>query len=114
MKSSIGLFLKFALEPWSKDATFNFRVASGKKLETKNCAHLEAQGLYITASGKYTLCCYFDPVDTRVEPIEETQQLDIATEINTKPRPLCVFACSGLKMDKKIIQLTKLRKSNEH
>jgi MoaA/NifB/PqqE/SkfB family radical SAM enzyme len=110
---------EYKLEPWTHDKTFNFRVNQERKLSTKNCAHLEAPGLYITASGKYTLCCHFDPFDDRFEPIgfdtiEETQQLDIAAEINTQPRPLCVFACAGLKMDRKLIPLTKLRKSNEH
>lgn len=110
---------QYMLEPWSKDRVFNYRTAENPTLTVKNCAHLEAPGLYITASGKYTLCCHFDPVDPSFDPvlfdtIQETEQLDIANEINTQPRPLCVYACSGLKMERKIIQLTRLRKSNEH
>ena len=110
---------QYILEPWSKDNTFNFRVTPNKTLTTKNCAHLEAPGLYITAAGKYTLCCHFDPFDDRFDPvvfdtIQETEDLDIATEINTQPRPLCEFACAGLKMERKIVQLTRLRKINEY
>lgn len=106
----------FTLMPWSKNGQFNFKTFENPVLKRENCNHLVGSSLYITASGKYTLCCHFDPFKPlEYEPIlfdtiEETETLDIEHEINTQARPLCIYACAGTKLERKVIPLSKLRK----
>lgn len=107
---------EYILTPWSRNSKLNF-LENRTKLAFENCSHLMAKELYITASGKYTLCCHFDSAHPNLDPVlfdtlEETQQLDIEAEINTTPRPLCVKSCAGLKMERKLFQLA--RENNEH
>lgn len=100
---------EYELLPWSKTSELNYREYA-PKLVYENCAHLMAPGLYITASGKYTLCCHFDSVypeydSILYDTIEETVPLDIEYEIKTTPRPLCVKACANLRMPRKLLEL---------
>lgn len=100
---------EYELLPWSRTNELNYREYT-PKLVFENCAHVMAPGLYITASGKYTLCCHFDSVypeydSILFDTIEETVPLDIKSEIKTMPKPLCVKACANLRMPRKLLEL---------
>ena len=101
---------------WSKTEQFNYRHNEVKFLAKENCVHLMAPELYMSSSGKYTMCCHFDSIYKEHEPImfdtiEETVPVDIATELNTQPRPLCVTACAGISIQRKVMPLAKLKGS---
>ena len=59
------------IKPWSKfdpkkdDVLFRKKVVSNKKLERKNCMHLEFPSLYLNAYGRITPCCYW--ADLKIE-----------------------------------------------
>lgn len=107
----------YQLEEWSRTAELNCRHNTDKTLEIKNCVHAMAPSLYITATGKYTMCCHFDSIFPEYDAImfdniEDTQDIDITHEISTQPRPLCVKACSGLNIERKTMPLINRERPN--
>lgn len=105
----------YEIEEWSKTTQLNFRYAENKELGVENCVHLKAPALYISASGKFTMCCHFDSIVDGCESIlfdtiEETETLDINNEITSNPRPLCVKSCSGLNIERKTMPLIRTNK----
>ncbi len=79
--------------PWSKSTTTNTYHLNPERtsLKLSDCRHLAKSTVYLNANGKISPCCYLNIHRTADEDVLP----DIASEISSKPYPLCLTRCGN-------------------
>jgi sulfatase maturation enzyme AslB (radical SAM superfamily) len=52
--------VSYSIEPWSRNKIVNSLTVKKDKVKCTNCMHLSLPSLYVNASGKINVCCYFN------------------------------------------------------
>jgi hypothetical protein len=77
---------------WSKNKTYNKFIKKLERVDPDNCLHLTQPSVYLNANGTLSACCWINLQDT----FDTIDQLpNIATELATDPRPICINSCGS-------------------
>mgnify|MGYP003333026069 FL=1 len=56
------------IRPWSQNKNINPLTFVKTRVESKNCMHLEYPSMYLNASGKLNVCCFFNKFAANNDP----------------------------------------------
>jgi sulfatase maturation enzyme AslB (radical SAM superfamily) len=82
------------IQPWSRNETINPLTFVKTRVETKDCMHLAFPSMYLNASGKLNVCCFFNKFFADEDP---SKLMDITTQLaNTDSvHRVCMHHCGS-------------------
>lgn len=66
------------IQPWSRNETINPLTFVKNRVDQKDCMHLEFPSMYLNASGKLNVCCFFNKFFADDDP---SKLMDITTQL---------------------------------
>lgn len=68
----------YEIKPWSRDSKINPLTFVKERVEEHNCMHLHMPSMYLNASGKLNVCCFFNKFNSDMNP---TNLMDIKSKL---------------------------------
>ena len=83
----------YTIRPWSKDSVINPLTFARKRVDPKNCMHLEHPSIYLNADGRLNVCCFFNQIHAT---FNTNEFMDVpALLADTKSTPATCFRHCG-------------------